>query len=876
MITQHKFFYKWMLSGFLIAGCLLAGSGYLQAAQQSAPSKNTPSAKSGSTKTPSKSKTPSQTKAPSQTKSSTKTKAPIPASAKVPDATPSISPKEQQDLDFADGLYQRGLYDAAARQYGEFIKNHPKSAQLETVYFRRGESLYQQSNALAQEDIVKSKVSLIEARGAFQDYINKFPTGSKLHESLLRIGEISYKANDPDNAAVSLDRVIQETKDNSLLEAALFYSARSLEKQDKIDESEKRYHQLRDTFRKGQYAAYATYLLAEMMEKNNKNQEAADLLNDLWQNAAAYTIPADSTLVQDAQLRAAQMLYKMNKFEEASKAYQAYSQANPGGENMAKALYGAAWAEYQAQDYAEALQIAESLQQESLPAELAAGILFLKGTCSYQQKQYPEAIVYFRQVIADPNSGEYRERSWYQLAWSYYLTKQYDEAIQESQNLLQQNLPLDMSANVHFLLAQTVAQQNKFPEAIGELRLVLDLKPDGEFASEALYLLADLLYRTEQYAESANAFLSYYQKFPKGEHAQEALQWACNAQFSAKDFANAIQTAQKLLDTYPDIEGKNDVLYRKALAHYQLKEYDPALKTFEQLMALAGPERKAEALYWQAYIYELNENTAKAAELYAQLLNEYPNYENKNEVLLRKALCDYRNENTDDAYRSFVNILETDKAKDLPAEVIFWVIFQASEKKQHEQALAISEKILALHQEPSIQERALIAKGNELVALNRWKEAKENAETFLKTFEQSLFKPEIYWTLAKAEEGLNDTDQAIAHYEKSLEELTQIGNPDPGFEASLYVDRGRLMQKNGKTAQALESFLRVAIIFDHPELTPEAMYRSVQCHKALNEIVEAESMYQELTARYPDSEWTAKAKREFEDLDKEKPAETQG
>ena len=37
--------------------------------------------------------------------------------------------REQQDLDFANGLYQRGMYEAAARQYQEFLSLYPKSSQ---------------------------------------------------------------------------------------------------------------------------------------------------------------------------------------------------------------------------------------------------------------------------------------------------------------------------------------------------------------------------------------------------------------------------------------------------------------------------------------------------------------------------------------------------------------------------------------------------------------------------------------------------------------------------------------------------------------------------------------------------------------------------
>lgn len=777
--------------------------------------------------------------------------------------TPS---QEQQDLDFADGLYQRGLYDSAARQYAEFIRKYPGSANLQAAQFRRAESLYQESIAQTTKDPVRSKVAQVEARAEFQDFIKKFVQSERIHEALLRIGEISYKMGDADTAIPALDRIIAEAKDNNLLEAALFYSARSHERKDHFNTAEKHYRQLRDTFPKSEYAAYATYMLAEMLEKQNKELEAVNVLNDLWKNPDRFTIPKGSNILQDAQLRAAQLLYKQENYAEAAKAYRSYVALNPTGENADKARYGAAWAEYQAGNYAGALEIANSLQQGALEPVLAAGILFLKGTCSYQQKQYEDAIRFFREVIADPNAGDYRERAWYQLAWSYYLTGQYEDAVRESNNLLQQSLPVNLSANVHFLQAQALAQQSRYSEAISELRLVLQMDAESEFAREAMYLYADLLYRSDNYSEAAQAFVNFYERYPNADRAQEALLWATNARFSAKEFDRAIETADQLLNKFPNVESKNDILYRKALAHYQLKQYGPALKTFEDLLASKSDDRKADALYWQAYIHELQKEFTKSSQIYARLLEEYPQFENADEVVLRKALSDYQSDNREEAYDSFMQVLQSDQAKELPAEIIFWMIFQADEQDKHEEALGIAEKIIEQFDDPSIRERAMIAKGNELVILQRWDAALKNGAQFQETFPESLFKPEIHWSMAKAYEGLKQNEKALEAYEKSLEEITQLGNPDPAFEASLYVDRGRLLQTMGKPEAALESLLRVAIIFDHPELTPEAMYRSVQCHLKLDEKTEAGTMYDELLERYPDSDWSTKAITDFGEI----------
>ncbi len=774
-------------------------------------------------------------------------------------------PKEQQEaIDFANGLYQREMYENAARQYENFLEDFPESPLRPTALFRRAESLYQHALQVDQSDEVQSKVFLVESRSIFEQFIEENPDRSRLYEALLRLGEVSYKVGDPKKALDALNQVIRETKDSSLMEAALFYAARSHERYKELEKAEARYRQLRSTFPKGKYTGISTYLLAEVLENQGHPDDAVELLKELWHDSEKFELPDDSTLVEDAKLRAAQILYQTDRFEEAAQAYEAYIKNNPEAENVAKAKYGAAWSQYRQKNYARALEIADSLQRQSLPAELSAGILFLRGTCSYQQKIYDDAIIYFREVIADPNAGDYRERAWYQLCWSYYLSDMYEDTLRECKRLLQHGGSPSVISNVHFLMGQCYAQNKEYDNAVESLRLSLSVQPDGEYASEALYLIGDLLYRDEKYSEAAETFENYYESYPNHPRAQDALVWACNALFSAKNYEKAIQSVERLLEAFPDVEERQEFLYRTALAHYQLKNYEESLQTFERLLTSTEPDkRKADALYWQGYIFELQNNREEATKKYARLLDEYPSSQHHDEALLRKALCEYQQEKHEQAYAGFVKVLDTERGNQIPAEVIFWMILHADEQGKHEEALTIAQRVHEVYDKEEIQERARIAIGNQLVALEEWEEVQNNAETFLEHYPESLFKPEIYWTKAKALEGLEKPKEALAWYNNSLEELNKLGNPDPTFAASLYLDRGKLLSRLDQPKEALDSLLRVAIIYDHEEYTPEALYYAIQTHLSLNEVDSARKLYNELQTNYEKSTWREKALKEF-------------
>ncbi|MDP8244914.1 MAG: tetratricopeptide repeat protein [Candidatus Hinthialibacter antarcticus] len=774
---------------------------------------------------------------------------------------------EQQDLDFADGLYQRGMFESAARHYEEFIDKHSQSSNRELAMFRQAESLYQHATKILDGDPLNGNLFYIDARSILQALIEEFPNGAKRFDARMRLGEIGYKIGDAEGGLPHLEYVVKEAKEPTVIESALFYAARCYDRLGQNPKAETNYKRIREQYRKGAFGAFASFLLGELLSKQDRLDEAVPVLNHLWQNQNDYQIPEGSGLIGDAQLLAAQLLYKQDRYTEAANAYRAFAESSPDGSQKARAQYGAAWAEYQQQNYPAALTIAAQLKRQFLPADMVPGILFLQGACSYQKKTYQDAISYFRETIANPDAGEYRDRAWYQLAWSYYLAGDYSQTEVECRNLLRIGSTPDVAAKLHFLLGQAYAQQEKYETAAEELMKVELLDPASDFCEDALYLLADLLYRAEQYSRASHEFARYYKKYPDSERTRQSLVWATNAAFAAKDYANAIDLAEQLMRTYPDIPSLHDLLYRKALAQYHLKQLDDALDTLLMLsQSDRSEERKPEALYWQAYIYEMKQNLTRASSVYGELLERYPQFGNNDEVRLRKAFCDYQDEKFDEAYDGFRLLLDSPKQKDVPVEIGFWMIVYADEAERHEDALQVAEALLKIHQKDDVQERARIAQGNQLIALQKWAQAKLSAEAFLKTFPDSLFKPEIHWVLAKALEGLGESDKAAQYFEESLLQLQAMANPDPDFEAKIYVDMGRVLDSQNKRKEALDAFLRVAILFDHPRLTPEAMYRAIRCHLADEQTSEAATLMDELVEKYPDSQWGRRAREEFQSL----------
>lgn len=780
------------------------------------------------------------------------------------DETATVNNQEKTDFDLANGLYQRKLYKDAAGVFSEFIKAYPGSANRTTAMFRRAESMYQQSLQQSESNPVEAKVVLIESQFGFQEYIKFAPDGDKIIDALLRHGEISYKLEDSKRGLISLQRVLSESEVDDQLEAAFFYAARCHEALEQYPEAEAKYQTVRSEYTKGDFAAFATYLLAQMFEKTERFDEAATLLTNLWRNEDEYVIPDGSNLIEKTQLLSAQILYRLDDFAKAAEAYMEYINQNPDGENAQEAKYGAAWALYRQKKYDEALAIANTLKREMLSSELLAGILFLQGTCSYQQRQYSDAALYFKEVIADPNAGEYRERAWYQLCWSHFLTNDMKQTEDQCRLMLEQPLELSMNSNVHYLLGQALARQDRLAEAAEEMRLVFTIDEKGEYAEDAMYLLGDMLYRLKEYKDSSQTYLQMANKYPQSSRIEDVLTRAVNAQFNAKEFALAVSTTDRLLNQFPNTSTKQDLLYRKGLALFQLDMLDPALDTFATVIDKPNTvEKKDDALYWTAYIHERKEDRETASKIYLRLIDEYPNYKNISDVRLRKGYCDYKTGEFEKAFDQFHILLFDVNRQDLTPEIVFWLISHCDQSEEHEEALRITNRALEIFDDPSVTERALIAKGTQLIALQEWKAALDSVSAFKEKYPESGFQPENLWIKAKALEGLGNKDEALAEYEQSLLSSQNHGSPDPALEASIYVDRGKILFEKEQHKEALESFLRVSILYDHPEFTPEATFLAIQCHIAMEQPADAQILYNDMLTHYPEHQWTIKAKESF-------------
>jgi len=120
---------------------------------------------------------------------------------------------EVEQLDFANGLFQRGLYGMAVTEYKNYMASFKEGQFLADAQFGIAESLFFQQ-------------SYSEAVASYQEYLNRYPQGDKIAITQLRMGQAFFLALKYDQALAALNQVNREVLSDGLKQTLDYYSGR--------------------------------------------------------------------------------------------------------------------------------------------------------------------------------------------------------------------------------------------------------------------------------------------------------------------------------------------------------------------------------------------------------------------------------------------------------------------------------------------------------------------------------------------------------------------------------------------------------------------------------------------------------------------------
>ena len=751
--------------------------------------------------------------------------------------------EEQRQLDFANGLFQRGVYDMAAEEYRAYLKEFPHGKAVKDVLYRLGEAEY-------------SSGDLDSALVTFTKFLEQESSGKRYARALLRKGEILYRLKRYKEAIPVLQQLAGGT-DDSVRVGAMFYLGRVYLDSGDPAKAAAILQQIVDRYGDDSLIPYVRYHLGFAQLALHKTEEAA-----MTFSALAEMKTADTALRIEGRLRAAEAYDKLGWFDAAAKAYQQLRKDYPGTAESERALYGYAWALYHAGKYKEAVQTANNFLKTNAQDSRVMGVRYLRANCFQQLKQYEDALREYQAICQKASDSDFAVRSRYKIAWVWYLQGKKEQAEKAITDFLDQYTNSPFRGDAIFLLGMILADKKAWEDAYEEFRLVAEKYGNSEFAPEALFWAGKCLQKLDREKESVETFKKFIRRYPTHPLAEKAALHVADTDFFAAAFGEAIKRYQQILANHPEPEVEIHTLYRMAITYHNMQEFQKSAETFQKLLEKDPDGAHAAEAHLRIGTYLLLEKK-QAIDAIAELQKAYdiaPDGPFAGDALKWIGLARYASKDFAGAADVLLRLTHDFPKEKLNEATYAWMGEYFYQKGQWDKAIDAFQVMLKVFPDYPAPARVhfRIAQCHEQAG--RIDKAIKLYEAVVKEAPRSEAAVNAFLQMARLAEKKGDMKQAITFYTKAA----RGGTSDAAAQAQFHL--GEIYEKREAYYDAARAYMRIAILLMHERLSPESLWRAGQCFEKAGKVEQAKKAYSELVTDFPDSDQAEKAKERLQQL----------
>ena len=744
-------------------------------------------------------------------------------------------PPDQRQLEYANGLFSRKLYDLAVPEYERFLGQYPAAAGRAGAFFYLGQC-YRALNKPAA------------ARTSFQSILDNHGESEFAGPAAYGIAEVLFTQKDFGGALALFHRAAAKSKEAPLALSARYFEARCLENLDKKDEALGVYQQVIDTknpnpYREDARLAAGTIALSRGRKADAfRNYEA--LANETEKGAlkAEATVRAGMVAVDLMQPEKGKIDKAMG--EKAMSLLQKGRTLPEAGRWHGIAEVGLLRLQYQAGQFDKLIAEYHRGQSE-IPEEVRPEMMLIVGNSQRQLGHTKEADEVYRQLIAKYPAREETKDAQYQRLINFY------------------------NADA--------------PSLMTEIDDYLKTNPTPERADQAKLLKAEHFYKVGNFAAAVPIYeqLRASQLSPRlrAESAYK-LGW-CFVQL--KDAPRIIEGFSYFLKAFSDNPQAPAALTQRALAYQEGGNHEAAIADLNTLLAKYPTAREREAAWQQkALILGQQENLAGMADAFRQLLKEFPKSSvaaQANYYIGKAAfdLKDYKGAipSLDAARRlnkeQFGNsgtlriisalfylkdragltkevdaFVAGDPNAKVPAEILNWLGIEFYNEKNYPSAERYL-SLLSKSDNPAVVKSDFwFYLADTESRLQKFPEAEVAYQRYLQVATDPAAKAKALLALGATKIAAHKPDDA----QRIAEEIMQL-QPEGRVNAEARLLAGDVQVEREHFVDAGKAFMGVALLYDDPAITPRALQKAASAYAKAGNQTEATRLQEELKQKYP-------------------------
>ena len=744
---------------------------------------------------------------------------------------------DQRQLEYANGLFTRKLYDLAIPEYQKYLDSYPGRAGRANAYFSLGEcyrNLHRDSNA---------RINL-------QKVLNDYGDSEFAGPAAFALAEIAFTDKDYATALPLFHRSAGKSKEAAVTLAARYFEARCLEALGRKDEAADIYAQVAEAGNSNPYREDARVTAASIFAARGKKLEALKQYEALANEAQKPALKADCAV--RGGLIALELVQpdkgKIDKAmaDRAAALFQKGRTLPEAGKFRALAQVGFRRLQYQTSQYP---QLLADYKKEfgNLPEAAQAEVLLLAANSERQLGHPKEAEALYRQIIEKYPDREEAKDAGYQQLINVYNADPFALSAAVDQ-FLATNPTNERADQAKLLKAEALYKQQNYTEAAsmyGELR-ASELSP--RLRAEAAYKLGLCHVQTKNIPGAIEAFTYFLQTFPDSPQIPAALAQRALAYEQDKNYNAALTDLNIMLAKYPKAHEREAALQLKALILGQQDNTKGMVDTFRQLLK-EFPKSSA-AAQAQYYIgktaFEAKDyKTALTALNTARQLNKEQYY---SLASVRIILCQFYLKDRPALTKEVNNFMAEprDGRTNVPPEVLEWLGIEYYNEKNFQAAEKYLSALLKTDNAGKIKPDYLFYLGDAATKLKNLPEAEEAFAKYLQTAKDPAGKAKVLLTLGAVKISAHKPDEA----QKIAEEIMAL-QPEGRVNAEARLLAGEVQLERGNFDDAGKAFKGVALLYDDPAITPRALDKAAVAFRQAGNTEEADRLSHELRERYP-------------------------
>jgi tetratricopeptide (TPR) repeat protein len=760
------------------------------------------------------------------------TQAAAPEAPAAPRAEPvsSSSGPGAAALAAADGFYAREMWDVARTKYADYLSNpeYRSDPGRQTALYRLAETCLR----LERKD---------QAREFYWQLIKEFRItgGPFVGPAAYRLADFSYKEENYASAAGLFELAADKLEQPNLALSSRYYQARCLEKTGRRTEASNAYQKVIAATGDNPYKEIAELSMARIQVEFGQKDKALEAYVGLIQRSTKPEVRSEATV--QAGLLAAELGKTDQAMEYLSRAIEDSEQAKwkPQAVVVLMRVLSAG------NRFKEVIET-----YKKYGSSIAIGdrpeMLNLAATAYRREGEYDKATRMLQEVFENyPNSSQAGEAE-YQYLLGLYQAK--EDGLAKRVDTFLSKYPTGPQADRAALLkAEFLFSKEKYKEAAEAYQRVVKSNLSAEIKAEGIYRQAWCYWELKDMTQAVLKFNQFIGNYPKHPLVVKALAQRALAYTQNKQYELALGDFDRIVRQFPDAAAEREIaLQKKGLIQRQLGKNEDMIVTF-QLLLKDYPQTTfaAEAYWWIGQgSYDIRDfkSTVDAMRKAREL--DATKYEERASIFVMLAL--YNLEDINELAKEVSEYSKKERQLRVPDEVVLWMgrKFFAENKyaeaakfldlavaspsfdpasdiplylgqaraqlNEFEPAVAAFDKYLAAHPAPQEKVRGLMEKSRALIGLKKFDEAAAAAKEVTEIYQDGL-------TNAKA--------------------LILLG--DVEFARKNYGDAGKMYE-------------RVSLLFQDPEITPQALKKAAEAYEKAGNATKAQEMKSNLLKYYPD------------------------